>query len=121
MKCKKLFIFLAALIAVAAVGTPLAFMLKKTLVDNRFVPGSVSCQLYETVDGTEYIGVGARHGSTESGIKVENTGNISAFIRVRLFSYWTDADGNTVGLPSELPAIDFGAANWLKGENNAYY
>jgi hypothetical protein len=34
MKCKKLFIFLAALIAVAAVGTTLAFMLKKTLVDN---------------------------------------------------------------------------------------
>lgn len=121
MKRKKLFILLAALIAVAAISTTLAFMFKKTSVDNRFVPGTVSCQLYETVDGTEYTDGGVRHGSIKSEIRVKNTGNISAFIRVRLVSYWADAYGNAVGLPSELPAIDFDAAKWLKGKNNTYY
>lgn len=122
MKRKKLFVLLATLIAVAAISTTLAFMFKKTSVDNRFVPGTVSCQLYETVDGTEYTDGGVvRQGSTKSDIKVKNTGNISSFIRVRLVSHWTDADGNAVGLPSELPQIDFDAVNWLKGENNTYY
>lgn len=121
MKRKKLFILITALIAVAAISTTLAFMFKKTSVDNRFAPGTVSCQLYETVDGTEYIGDGARQGSIKSDVKVKNTGNIAAFIRVRLVSHWTDADGNAVGLPSELPQIDFDAVKWLKGENNTYY
>lgn len=58
MKRKKLFLLLAALIVVAAISTTLAFMFKKTSFDNRFIPGTVSCQLCETVDGTEYIGGG---------------------------------------------------------------
>ena len=48
---------------------------------------------------------------------MENTGSISAFIRVRLVSYWADADGNSV----RLPAINFDTANWLKDENDIYY
>ena len=52
---------------------------------------------------------------------MENIGSISAFIRVRLVSYWADADGNSVRLPSELPAINFDTANWLKDENDTYY
>ena len=58
MKRKKLFLPLAALIVVAAISTTLAFMFKKTSFDNRFIPGTVSCQLCETVDGTGYIGGG---------------------------------------------------------------
>ena len=77
--------------------------------DNEFVPANVSCKVVEAFDGVE-----------KTSIQVQNTGNIDAYLRVRLVSYWVDADGNIVAKPSSLPEINM-ATGWIKGANNTYY
>ena len=91
-------------------GTVLAYMFRQTeYLDNEFTPANVSCSVVEEFDGVQ-----------KASIRVQNTGNIDAYLRVRLVSYWVDADGNIVAKPSELPEIT-PASGWIKGANNTYY
>ena len=91
-------------------GTVLAFMFRQTeYQDNEFTPANVSCKVVEQFDGKQ-----------KSSIKVRNTGNIDAYLRVRLVSYWVDADGNIVAKPSAMPEINM-ATGWIQGANNTYY
>ena len=91
-------------------GTVLAYMFTQTeYKDNEFTPANVSCKVFEKFDGTQ-----------KTSIQVQNTGNIDAYLRVRLVSYWVDADGNIVAKPSAMPEINM-AAGWIKGANNTYY
>ena len=91
-------------------GTVLAYMFRQTeYKDNEFVPANVSCKVVEEFDGTQ-----------KNSIQVQNTGNIDAYLRVRLVSYWVDADGNIVAKPSSMPEINM-ATGWIKGANNTYY
>ena len=103
-------ILIATLVFLVLCGTVIAYMFRQTeYKDNQFTPAEVKCQVAEEFDGTR---------KTE--VKVTNTGNIDAYLRVRLVSYWVDAAGNVVAKPSEMPAIDM-ASGWLKGENDTYY
>ena len=112
---KKHPIFIVILIASLVValtlcGTVLAYMFRQTeYKDNEFVPANVSCKVVEAFDGVE-----------KTSIQVHNTGNIDAYLRVRLVSYWVDADGNIVAKPSSMPEINM-ATGWIKGTNNTYY
>ena len=91
-------------------GTVLAYMFRQTeYKDNEFTPASVSCRVVEEFDGVQ-----------KASIQVQNTGNIDAYLRVRLVSYWVDADGNIVAKPSSMPEINM-ATGWIKGANNTYY
>lgn len=91
-------------------GTVIAYMFRQTeYKDNAFVPANVSCKVVEEFDGTQ-----------KTSIQVQNTGNIDAYLRVRLVSYWVDADGNIVAKPSEMPEINI-ATGWITGANNTYY
>ena len=59
----------------------------------------------------------------KTGITVENTSNISAYLRLRLVTYWVDTSTGTaqiVSKPSEMPHFDI-AAGWLAGSNDTYY
>ena len=87
----------AILACVVTIGTALGLMFRKTApVENQFMPAEVSCAVAEEFDAA----TGAK-----SSIAVQNTGNIPAYLRVRLVSYWVDAAGNRVGKPSEMPAF----------------
>jgi hypothetical protein len=77
--------------------------------DNEFVPANVSCKVVEEFDGIQ-----------KNSIQVQNTGNIDAYIRIRLVSYWVDADEKIVAKPSSMSEINI-AAGWIKGANNTYY
>ncbi len=91
-------------------GTVLAYMFMQTeYKDNEFTPANVSCKVVEKFDGTQ-----------KTSIQVQNTGNIDAYLRVRLVSYWVDADGNIVAKSSAMPEINM-AAGWIQGANNTYY
>lgn len=91
-------------------GTVLAYMFRQTeYKDNEFTPATVSCNVLEEFDGEQ-----------KTSIKVQNTGNIDAYLRVRFVSYWVDADGNIVAKPSSMPEISV-ATGWLKGSNDTYY
>lgn len=96
--------------ALTLCGTVLAYMFRQTeYVDNQFTPAEVSCDVVEAFDG-----------ETKSSIRVQNTGNIDAYLRVRFVSYWVDADGNIVSKSSSMPDITL-ADSWIKGSNNTYY
>ena len=91
-------------------GTVLAYMFRQTeQKENEFVPSTVTCKVVEAFDGTQ-----------KTSIQVQNTGNIDAFLRVRLVTYWVDAEGNIVAKPSAMPEINM-AAGWIKGSNDTYY
>lgn len=111
-KHRILLVLLVASLSVLLIlcGTALAYMFRQTeYKDNEFVPANVSCKVVEAFDGVE-----------KTSIQVQNTGNIDAYLRVRLVSYWVDADGNIVAKPSSMPEINM-ATGWIKGTNNTYY
>lgn len=114
-KNKSLKIILLCLLIVGligAIGATAAYMFKESNdVKNDFIPASVTCEAEEAFDGNE-----------KSSIAVKNTGNIDAYMRVRLVSYWVNEGGNIVGKPSEMPSVDYDADLWVQDkENNTYY
>ena len=102
MKKKTVIALFAVFLTIAVVGITVAFMFRKTSANNLFLPAEVSCTIHEKLDGAEYTS-GTRHGFEKHDIRVENTGNYPAYIRVRLVSYWVNADNEPVGLPSSSP------------------
>ncbi len=119
-RIRRLLIVLIALTTAAAVGVTLAFMFKKAEKTNIFVSGQVACTVHEKMDGAKVTGNSAA-GSGKSEIRVENTGNVKAFIRIRLISYYADAVGNIVGMvSSEIPVLTL-KNGWIAGENYTFY
>lgn len=91
-------------------GTTFALMLRQTdTLDNQFKPAIVSCAVTESFDGTE-----------KTSIVVKNTGNIDAYLRLRLISYWVDSKGNIVSKSSQMPSVSV-ADGWVEGSDNTYY
>ena len=119
-RIKHLLIAAATLCIAAAVGLTLAFMFKKAEKINRFIPAEVSCAVREKTDGSEVTGVAAV-GSEKSDIRVENTGNVKEFIRLKLVSYYVDANGDIVGtVSSQYPTLSL-KNGWIAGANHTYY
>ncbi len=119
-KLKRWMIVLLTLAAISAVGVTLAFMFKRTNTVNTFVPAQVSCTVHERLDGAEVTDLSAV-GSEKSDIRVQNTGNVQAYLRVRLVSYFVDEDKNITGeIPSAYPKLTLNDG-WLPGESNTYY
>lgn len=119
-RIKHLLIAGAALSIAAAVGLTLAFMFKKAEKTNRFIPAEVSCAVREKTDGSEVTGIAAV-GSEKSDIRVENTGNVKEFIRLRLVSYYVDSNGDIAGTAaSQYPNLTL-KNGWIAGANHTYY
>lgn len=106
-----IFILLTAFSAALVIcGTVFAYMFKKTDVENNiFTAAEVSCEIKEAFDGEK-----------KESIKALNTGNIDAYIRVKLVSYWVDSKGDTVAKPSAVPTVTV-AEGWIEGTDNTYY
>lgn len=105
-RIKHMLIAATALCIVATVGLTLAFMFKKAEKINRFIPAEVACAVREKTDGSEVTGIAAV-GSEKSDIRVENTGNVKEFIRLRLVSYYVDSNGDIAGTAaSQYPELD---------------
>lgn len=119
-KRRKWIIVLAVLAALSAIGVTLGFMFKKTNAVNTFIPAQLSCTVHEMLDDAEVTDSYAS-GNKKSDIQVQNTGNVPAYLRVRLVSYFVDAEGSISGAePSVYPEITLNSG-WLAGENHTYY
>lgn len=110
-----------AVLLTATVGSTAAWLVSKpAAVENDFVPGKVACQVLEKF-GTES---GA---SVKRGVRVKNTGNTDAYIRVLLVFTWKDKDGNIFsnkpqeGIDYQIVMDDL--TDWIKQESDAgtYY
>ena len=109
-KILKIVILILSIILLLLCGTAFALMYRQTQpLNNQLEAAFVACDVEEDFNG-----------ETKTSIAIKNTGNIDAYLRVRLVSYWVDADGNIVAKPSAMPEINM-AAGWIKGANNTYY
>ena len=119
-RIKHMLIAATALCIVATVGLTLAFMFKKAEKINRFIPAEVSCAVREKTDGSEVNGTDAV-GGEKSDIRVENIGNVREFLRLKMVSYYVDANGDIVGtVSSQYPTLSL-KNGWIAGANHTYY
>ena len=111
IKLNPILLVVSALALIAAIGFTLAFMLRETdKVENTFEGAEVSCRVVEEFDSKSGV---------KNSIAVKNTGNISAFVRVHLVSYWKDSNGNIIGKPSVMPEFAL-AEDWTKTSDDTY-
>lgn len=99
-----------ALCAAAAVGVTLSFMFKKAEKTNTFVPAEVTCKVEESL----FSGV-------KRDVCVENTGNVAAYLRIRLVSYYVYDNGDIAGrVSSQYPMLTL-QNGWIAGTDHTYY
>ena len=102
-------ILLAAVIVLlaGAVGGTWAFLVAQSEpVQNNFTYAHVRCRIDEKFDGT-----------TKSDVQIQNTGDISAYIRARIVVTWKDASGNvssTVPVKNTDYTITFNETDWTQ-------
>ena len=99
------------LFALAVGGTISWLTAKDTPITNTFSPSKVTCRVEENFN--ENTGV-------KSNVNVTNTGDIDAFIRVKLVTYRTNADGKHIGGTAEIPDFTPGEG-WVKYGDYYYY
>ena len=114
MKNKRFPHILILLLALAVLIPPAyAYMISKSqTVVNNFIPGEIDCVINETFKN-----------NVKSEIKVENTGNAKAYIRVRLVFNWVDSAGTVVARSfGTMKPVIVDGENWAYDkDNNTYY
>lgn len=107
-------ILLAAVIVLlaGAVGGTWAFLVAQSEpVQNNFTYAHVSCTINEEFDGT-----------TKSNVKIQNTGDIPAYIRARIVVTWKDASGNVSAVPVKDSDYTMTmGTGWTKGTDGYWY
>ena len=111
--------FCVCILACAAISGSLAWLISAPgPVVNEFIPGEVTIQVDETFNGT-----------TKQNVRIKNTGNVPAYIRVALVPAWVDDEGNIAAKPASLDNcnITWGKdgsgyeADWFIGSDGFYY
>lgn len=95
------------LLALAIGGTVAWLTANGQPITNTFNPSHVTCEVTENFDGT-----------TKTNVNVTNAGDIDAYIRVKLVTYRTNAQGQHIGGTATLPTFTPGSG-WV--EYNGYY
>ncbi len=115
-------ITLVVLSLIATVGTAYALMRKETpVVENTFTPAVVQCEVHQnlTHDGTpKYV-------TQHDDIRVKNTGNVAAYVRIRFVSYWMayndkNDEWEIVPKTSVMPELHI-ENGWIQGSDYTYY
>ena len=92
-KKKTVFIISAVLLLTATVGSMIAFVFTSTgKIDNTFTPSLVSCAIVEN-GSTEEQYRDTVSISSKSDVRIKNTGDTNAYIRVAVIISWKSADG----------------------------
>ena len=98
------------LTVIAVVSGTIAFLLTNAgPLTNTFTPSSVSTEITEDFDGTYKTNVNAK-----------NTGDIEAYIRIRLVTYRVDDENKRIGGTAQIPEFTPGE-NWVKYGEYYYY
>ena len=97
------------LLALAIGGTVAWLSTTDKPIENKFLPSNVTCEVHESFNGTE-----------KTNVTVKNTGDIPAYIRVKLVTYRTNDAGDHIGGIAELPSFTLGEG-WVKYGDYYYY
>ena len=102
----------AMLFMTLAVGSTVAWLSAKDApIQNKFLPSEVSCEVTEDFNGATGV---------KSKVNVKNTGDIDAFIRVKLVTYRTNEQGRHIGGTALVPSFTMGS-DWEKYGDYYYY
>ncbi len=102
----------AALLLTMAVGGTMAWLsAKDEPITNTFRPSEVNCKVTEHYDESK---------NEKSQVNVQNTGDTSAYIRVKLVTYRTNDAGDHIGGTATVPAFTLGE-NWVSYGGYYYY
>lgn len=99
----------AVLLALAIGGTVAWLSTKDAPITNTFNPSKVSCTVEEDFNGT-----------TKEKVNVKNTGDTTAYIRVKLVTYRTNDAGQHIGGTASTPNFSPGA-DWVLYDGYYYY
>lgn len=128
LKNKSAWLIPGLLLVLSCISLVWALMTKSTpKITNEFTLAEVTCQIHEnvekmdgssdTTDSTLHTGI-----VKKNDITVENTSNISAYIRVRLVSYYVDENNNIIGKDCPVPTFVPNSSYWISDStNNTYY
>ena len=108
-KTGMLFLSLLLVIGMVVGGTVAWLSTKSAPITNTFLPSHVSCSVTEEFNGT-----------TKSNVNVINTGDIDAFIRVKLVTYRVNDEEQHIGGTAEIHDFKPGAG-WVKNGDYYYY
>ena len=108
-KTGMLFLSLLLVISMVVGGTVAWLSTKSAPITNTFLPSHVSCSVTEEFNGT-----------TKSNVNVINTGDIDAYIRVKLVTYRVNDKEQHIGGTAEIPDFKPGAG-WVKNGDYYYY
>lgn len=108
-----------AVLLTATVGSTAAWLVSKpAAVENDFVPGKVACQVLEKFDTESGT-------SVKRNVRVKNTGNTDAYIRVLLVFTWKDKDGNIFsnkpqeGIDYQINMDNMYLTDWIMQKSDA--
>lgn len=87
----------------------MAYFVRQETVSNEMVIPEVTCLIDEEFNGQK-----------KTSITVQNTGDIKAYIRVKIIHHWVDSKGDVVGRKSTLNNFTLGTG-WLKIGDAYYY
>ena len=113
---KSILIVTLALLLTVAVGSTLAYIFMRTdPVNNTFTPAQVSCAVVEEFKD-----------NVKSNVKIQNTGDTDAYIRVAIVITWKSADGTKVWAQKPVEGIDYtitmpSNTGWISASDGYYY
>ena len=108
-KTGMLFLSLLLVIGMVVGGTVAWLSTKSAPITNTFLPSKVACEVTESFNGRTGV---------KSNVNVKNTGDIDAYIRVKLVTYRVNDEGDHIGGIAKIPDFTPGAG-WV--ENGDYY
>lgn len=108
-KTGMLFLSLLLVIGMVVGGTVAWLSTKSAPITNTFLPSKVACEVTESFDG-----------KTKSNVNVTNTGDIDAYIRVKLATYRVNDKEQHIGGTASLPTFTLGK-NWVSYHGYYYY
>lgn len=103
------------LLAGAVIGTTVAYLTTNTdAITNTFEYARVTCEVKEEFNG-----------NSKQNVKIQNTGNIDAYIRATYVVNWLDKDGNIVPASSVpntyVVSVTETSTDWKKESDGYYY
>ncbi|MBP3321371.1 MAG: hypothetical protein J6M12_03365 [Clostridia bacterium] len=105
---------LCLLISVAAVSGVWAYLVSKTdTKTNTFIPGSVTCAVEEDFQN-----------GVKSDVKIRNTGNVNAYIRVAVVATFVSDEGKvhaTAPVEGTDYTVIWASDSWKKGTDGFWY
>ncbi|MGN0538206.1 MAG: hypothetical protein ACI4M3_09550 [Acutalibacteraceae bacterium] len=101
----------AASLSLGTVALTTAHLYSESVLVNKANKGTVTNRIDENFNGTE-----------KTNVRIENTGNMNAYVRVAIVPIWRDTDGSPTMLPTkDTYSIELNTKDWFLGEDGYYY